>query len=470
MATNLIITIGLRDVQLSEQVAEVETYLPNNSSLFCLSEVRDGSKFLLDNFLKYEKKIYLPIAEPAIKYAIDKHSYIDNIILVSTDQSEEAYVDERYKRNDTYNTALLIEEYLYRKFRKKIGSISHKLVSSGVIFYDDMFTLFDDDFRNRTIFNFAGNDNIILMAQSGIDAINMSLLLNCIQYYPQTIQLHKPENAPRASELNFPHKFHRNLKKVRLINSLENFNYSAVAELDYSKITNLFASYAFSRLIFDYDEAIRYLEELSVLDKENIKFYEIQISKLRFTKNPEKARQREIYLSARILLRQKAYSDFLVRIFSLFEILLKPEVEDALKGKIIFSEPDHEEWNALIGTNKDLLDYLEKSKLGKQKLLYRTPNKFAYKAIREFFIKKEQNSSTEKIKQFNLLYKNLNVLSDLRNQSVHYGMKININDVENALKAKNSSLRSFLALADSHFKIGEIDVYEEINEHMKKLI
>lgn len=470
MATTLIITIGLRDVQLSEPFAGVETYLPKNNTLFCLSEVRDGSKFLLENILEYEITIHLPIAEPAIKYAIDKYAYIDNVILVSTDQSEEVFVEERFKRNDTYNTALLIEELLIKRFKNKIGSISQKVVRSDVIFYDDMFTLFDDDFRNRNIFNFACADNIILMAQSGIDAINMSLLLNCIQYYPQSIQLHKPENSPRASELNFPHKFHRNLKKIRLINSLENFNYSAVAELEYNKTTKLFANYAFSRLIFDYDEAIKYLEELLVSDSENKKFYEIQILKLGFTNNPEKARQREIYLSARILLRQKAYSDFLVRIFSLFEILLKPDIEKALNGKIVYSEPDHTEWNALLSKNPDLLKYLDDSKLGKQKLLYKTPNKFAYKAIRDFYLKKEQVDVSEKNKQFNLLYKNLNVLSDLRNQSVHYGMKININDIENALASKKSSLNTFLALADSHFKINSTDVYEEINEHMKRLL
>lgn len=470
MATNLIVTVGLRDVQLTEPIEGIGTFPLKNNILFSLSEVRDGSKYLLENIEDYAKKIKLPIAEPAIKYTIDKHAYIDKIILVSTDQNQDDYVEERYKKNDTFYQAKLIEQLLVSKFRGNIGCIEHKVVNSGVIFYDDMFTLFDEDFKNRNIFDFKHDDNVILMAQSGIDAINLSLLLNCIQYYPQSVQLHKPENLPRASELNFPHKFHRNLTKIRLLNSLDNYNYSSISELDYSINTKLFANYAYSRLIFDYDEAIKYLEELCRTDSANKMFYEIQIRKLGFTKNPEKSRQREIYLSGKVLLKQRAYSDFLVRIFSLFEILLKPDVETVLEGKIIYSEPDHPEWNALLAKNTDLINYLEDSKLGKQKLLYKVPNKFAYKAIHEFFIKKKPNAQPEKEKKFNLLYKNLNVLSDLRNQSVHYGMKININDIENALASKKSSLKTFLELADSHFKVIPNDVYEEINEHMKKLL
>lgn len=470
MATNLIITIGLRDVQLTCTIEGATTYKPKNNNFYCLSEVRDGSDFLLKQFIKYSEYIIIPIVEPAIKYVIDKHAFIDYVILVSTDQKDESYVEDHYKASDTLKMAQLIERILTDKFRKQIGRIAHKIVHSGVVFYDDMFTLFDDDFKNKNIFNFENNDNIILLAQSGIDAINIALLLNCIQYYPQAVQLHKPENTNRASELNFPHKFHRNLKKVRLLNSLENHNYSAIAELDYSKRANLFANYAFSRLIFDYDEAIKYLSELSDFDEENKKFYEIQIRKLQFKRDPEKARQREIYLSARILLKQKAYSDFLVRIFSLFEILLKPDIENLLNGEIIYSEPDHEGWNSLINKNEDLIKYLEASKLGKKKLNFRTPNKYTYKAIRDFFIKNEHAEKTDKELQFNLLYKNLNVLADLRNQSVHYGMKVNISDIENTLAAKKSSLTKFLTLANNHFNIGDFDIYEEINEHMKKLL
>lgn len=470
MATNLIITIGLRDVQLSEPVERIKTYPVRNSSLYCMSEVKEGAELMLADLKSFSEKIQLPIIEPAIKYALDKHAYIDNIIFVSTNQSKEPDVEEHYKKNDTYIAAKLIEKLLYEKYRKKIGNIIHKVVLSNVIFYDDMFTLFDDDFNKREIFNFKKNDNIILMAQSGIDAINMALLLNCIQYYPQSIQLHKPESANRTSELHFPYKFHRNLKKVRLLNSLYNYNYPAIAELDYNKSANLFANYAYSRLIFDYDEALKYLDELSDFDTDNKMFYQIQVQKLQFKRDPEKARQREIYLSAKILLKQKAYSDFLVRIFSLFEILLKPDIEFLLKGKIIYSEPDHFDWNALINKNNELIQYLENCRFGKNKLIYTVPNKYSYKAIRDFFIKKEESEKTEKEIQFNLLYKNLNALSDLRNRYVHYGIKINISDIENALAAKRSSLKTFLYLADNHFGISNSDVYEEINEHMIKLL
>jgi len=49
-------------------------------------------------------------------------------------------------------------------------------------------------------------------------------------------------------------------------------------------------------------------------------------------------------------------------------------------------------------------------------------------------------------------------------------MKVNISDIENTLAAKKSSLTKFLTLANNHFNIGDFDIYEEINEHMKKLL
>jgi len=468
MAANLILTIGLRDVQLLSPIEGISTYPVRGSGTYCLAEVRDGSQFLLDGLDHFIDNIQLPIAEPALKYALDKHAFIDNFILVSTDQGNEKFVDEHHKKNDTCITAKLIEKWLLKRYRMQIGRIVHKIVHSNVIYYDDMYSLFDENFKNREVFDFDRTDDIILMAQSGIDAINMALLLNCIQYYPQSIQLHKPENTDRASELNFPHKFHRNLKRVRLTNLLENYNYAAIAELEYNKASVLYASYAYSRLIFDYDEAARYLQELSDFDKRNESIYHSDLTNLQL--KSEKERQKEIYLSAKILLKQKAYSDFLVRMFSLFEILLKPDIEEYLGGKIIYSEPNHEDWNALIQKNTELVKYLDSRKFGKSKLNYSSPNKHAYKAIRNYFINKNQSGKDDKEKKFDLLFRNLGALSDLRNQSVHYGMKININDIENKLMAIKSSLHKFIELADNHFKIKDTGVYMDINIHMRKLL
>lgn len=464
MATNLIITVGLRDVQMTVPIEGIDTYKPKNSVFYCLSEVKDSSKYLIENFEQVQLLICFPIIEPAINHILCYEEKIDKIVLVSTNQENEEMVEEYHKKNDTLNVAKLLEVFLRAKFKNKISQIKHKVVQSNVIFYDDMYDFFNKAFSTDKIFRFDADDYIALFAQSGIDAINIALLLNCIENYPGTKQLTKPENSNQAIELNFPQKFYHNLLKVRLLNSLENYNYSAIADLNYNINTVLLAKYAYSRITFDFDAAINSLKDLIINDPGNRMRYISEINSLEFNGVDHLAKQREMYLSAKILLRRRAYSDFLVRVFTLFEILLKPVVERLLDGKVVYREPDHKEWNKLIEKNEELIAYLKEQKIGTSPLRYQIPSKLSYKAIYNYFNKDKIDP------EFQAFHENLKILSDLRNSVAHDMVKVNDNDIQKELKRVNSSLSEFETIADRYFSVTGLGIYDDINNRMKQFL
>jgi len=467
MATNLIITLGDRDIVLNKEIEGLTTSFNDRTNVCYLNDKVAGSAFISDNFDDYCSVIDFPILTTAIKYVIDKEQEIDKLILVATDQRNESDVEDFHKKKDTFNLALLVEKYIRWKFKNKVKQIKKSILQKNIVFHDVMYEEIMKRFESHPFVFNEMEDKVYLFAQSGIDAINLALLLNCIEKYPKTIQLNKPEGAPSAFPLDFPEKFYKRILIGKIKLAIDQYNYSSIATINYSPKVTQFANYAFARMIFDFDGAINFLANLCGIDSDNRSYYTKKMKQLEFNESGLSGKLTELYMSAKILLKRKAYSDFLVRIFSLTEILLKPKVAALLGGQIEYKASDkHKEWNKLLESNPDLLDHLENCMVGENKLAINYPNKKAYKEIVDFYDKKNNGSDAS----FDLLYNHLLTLSDLRNKVAHEMIKVNETDINEALKKRKTDLDGVLALADNYFSVNGMGDYDEINQKLLSML
>lgn len=463
MKTILIVTLGTRDLTINTEIEGVT--IQNRNKLLLINQVA-GGKYLFDNFEKYKNNIDFPIINPAINWTISNYSIIDKLIIVCTDQSSNPDIDARFKSNDTIEIANLLKKKLVNSLANKVKEVKLLPITNGLIYYDVMYDFFEEKFASN-LFNFAVGDNVVLCAQSGIDAINTTLLFKCIEKYSGTIQLNKPENSHLAFPLNFPKKFVKNIAKQQIIHDLQNYNYSAITNITFSEAVTTLANYSFSRISFDFENAQLQINKLMEIDGKNRPFYTQLANSLNFDKEGFFERQKEAYLAAKVKLHQRAYSDFLVQIFTIAENILKPQVEDILEGEIIF-EPrtSHKLWNELITKNIELFNYLSKRKINGDNLKFDHPNRVAYKAIVDF----HYVTNSIETKELDILFNNLEELTKLRNRVAHDLTKVNETDINSCLEKVNSNIENFIIIADKHFKISNFDVYDQINKKILELL
>ncbi len=465
METVMIITLGFRDIQLKTQIEELELRENKNTKLFELSNNRVGGKYLVENFSKNENKIVYPIVQPAINWVIDNYGKVDKLTIVCTDQLNNPDIEDRFKKGDTIEIANLLKLKIEKDYGHKVKNAKLLPITKGVVFYDEMYDFFTEKF-NTKILNFSQEDNVILFAQGGIDAINTSLLLKCIETYPNTIQLNKPENSKIAYPLNFPAKFVQNFTKQQILHDLRNYNYSAIVSLNFKNIVCKLAEYAFARVSFDFDKAQTIINNLLTEDASNRAFYTKLSNQLNFDDDNFIERQKEAYLSIKIKLHQKAYADFLVQIFSLAENLLKPKVSEILKGKIEFDEnTNYKSWNDLIDKISGLKEFLENQTFNGYKLTYTKPNRATFKAIVDFYYHTEGKKN-----DFNTIYENLEELTKLRNKVAHELVKVNENDLNLSLQKNNYNINKLIELLDNYFEVKDFGIYDEINKKIISLL
>jgi hypothetical protein len=325
-----------------------------------------------------------------------------------------------------------------------------------------MYDFFDKEFQDK--FTFKSDDKVFILNQGGIDAINTALLLKCIEYNASTIQLSKPEGIDAALPQNFPAKFVNNTNKQKVLHSIDYFNYQAVIDLDYNEVVNLLAKYAYSRLILDLDSARLQLVRLYETDTSNRSFYTHHLAQIKNDKLDE--RIKDYWCSIKIAWLQGNFSDFLVRNFTLAEVLLKPLIESELKGKVIFNvQKDHQEWKKLISTDTQLLEFLQQFKINGQALNWSYPNRAAYMAIFDYFAESFPQKTIESIKN---LYKILEPLINLRNRVAHSLDSVNNESIVNTLKRTETDIETYFSIADVYFEIQGYGIFDELNHEIKK--
>jgi hypothetical protein len=482
MKTALIITLGAREVQLSfdnlsdETKTEIGQVFQYNERLYTLSNPRTQGKFLLNNYENYKENIHFPIIEPAIKHVLNGNPTIDKVFLFSTDQKS---AREKFKKKDTVYFAQILEKFISSKYKTKIRSINHTKITKNVTYYDEMYDLITQKTKEKAFRFNTSEYKVYLIAQGGIDAINTALLLKSIELFPDFNQLHKPENQDYVEILSFPDKFRLNFNKQLISNAVTNYNYSLILD-NFSEINpniTQICNYAHCRLSLDYVGAFASCESMRKQNNFESAFIRHVLEKdIGLIEDNKRNKQTDLYLSAKIKLKQRHYGDYLMKIFTLSENILKPIVMD-LGYDITFeenTEPKHKKWTnsfKLVDekNNNEISKSLQNSKLKYGGLKFDSPNKYAFWGITEYFAQKNKYH-----KHILELCKLIFTLADLRNKVAHHLESVTLEMINTELRNKhNIDILDFSQQMDAFFSLeSETDfgIYDQINKKIISLL
>ena len=459
----MIATIGSRDVKLKNRIDNIEglelRVSRNGQSVYELVNPRRGGKLIHANFNAVRNEILIPMLEPALNYAIKDSGKIDELYLVVTDQDGSV----EHSRFDTIFLGKVIKSYLSqsRRFKNTIGRITLKPIQENLIYIDSMYDFMDEMMKSILSKPENNDSKLFVFPQGGIDAINHSLTLKSIEYFKNLVHLSKPENLPYAIPLRFPAKFRGNFTKQTVIKFLEQSNYAGIISLNYSPEINTLASVGNALMNFDYEISKKQLAQCFRFEKlrEDATMLQHEFESM---DNDFNSRLKLFYQGAKIRYMQKAYTAFIIKVFTINENILKPYAEKILGGKIIYNTGNkHKEWNNLLKKNPEIKAYLENYtiKENNTKLKYNEPNRMVYKAIIDKYKERIENYD-----ELEIILDNLNLIANLRNKAAHELKGVEKKSINLALKRANTSIDELLQRLDAIFKVDDNHLYNKINK------
>lgn len=462
MKTIMIATVGSRDIKLKNPVDIEGLNLResrNGQPAYELTNPRDGGKLIQTNFNAARKEILIPMLEPALNYAIAKNNRIDELYLVVTDQD----VSVEYSRFDSIFLGKVIKSYLSQsnRFKRAIGRITLKPVRNNLTYIDSMYDFMDKMIKSILSNPENTNSKLFVFPQGGIDAINHSLTLKSIEYFDDVDHLTKPENLPHAIPLTFPAKFRRNFTKQTVLKFLEQCDYSGIISLNYSPEVNTLASVGNALVNFDYQISKQYLARCFQFEKLRAYAASLQDEFNHMDKDFNK-RLKLFYQGAKIRYMQKAYTAFILKVFTINENILKPYAEKFLGGTIVYNSGNkHKEWKNLIERKPEIKAYLANYVINDNNtmLKYDEPNRIAYKAIIEM-----HKEHVENYDNLEVILRNLNLIANLRNKAAHELKGIEKESINNALEKTNTTIDELIQRLDAYFKVDGNHLFNDINK------
>jgi hypothetical protein len=197
MGNALFITIGTRDVSIEESKLlevlspeDVEKVFQKNQLGVNQLMPRKGGLLIKANLQKLKNHLKYPIINPFLEYLKNSDApTFERIYLVATNQNKDIAKD--FYDLDTIHFAEILKETLPGKYKfgnqSKIEIIE---VKDNVVFIDSMFKFFSDRFKLKLNPVLLGFDEIHILNQGGIDAINYGLLINALYLYTDKIRLY----------------------------------------------------------------------------------------------------------------------------------------------------------------------------------------------------------------------------------------------------------------------------------------
>lgn len=235
------------------------------------------------------------------------------------------------------------------------------------------------------------------------------------------------------------------------------YDYTGIDDLPINQIViKHLSKYAMSRIHLDFDQAFN---DLNLLDDNEDAFLEKIKNEVANTFDI-RGLERELFLSAKIKFHQKAYADYLWRLFTIQDNLLIPILESYFQSKIIYNKPNHLEWNELLSKHPDITNKLDEIKIGSEPLDYSYPNKFAYKQIYKIITNDNPDILVDSIDRI------LSTLGDLRNSIAHNYGSIGRNDLNKTIPVK--PLRKALKIL--YPNVSEKDLEQKIKDEEKVVL
>lgn len=411
MKTVLFLNLGNRDLQLPP-TADLPNPIFNH---FDEGNIDSGVNYVIKKndrrFLEHSQRIYdayeicknqvvFPLVEKSIELSCKK---VDKIFIITTSQ-------DPLDTQDCHFIALFLEKWLKeRKFNVEYIPITFAPIDFGALseFYTNLYNKFDDQWQ--IIFGNSGGTPD-MRAASHFAGMFRGIKFITIQAREGTSFL---KNYQKQEQLVLKHIIEK---------MLGNYDFAGILSLPVSSNIKRLAEYALSRISLDFEKT----GELALkLKNKEFKLPDIsQVPKL----------EQETLLSARIKFHQKAFADYLWRLFTIRDNMLTPYVESLLGGKIEYDRKNgHPSWNQLIAKEDKLTDYLSSRIIMGQPLKYSEPNAYCYDAILDFFEKERGWKRPDLLVK---IKKNLDNLAPLRNAIAHYYSGINIEKIEENLVQK----------------------------------
>lgn len=463
MKSALIITVGTRDLTINK-----EDFIQNNSpedwdKIFDVKRngisPKLGGEVFEKQFNQLHPVLKYPIIKPALKDVIRKNGQIDKIILIATDQKESG---EQFTANDTFIFARILQKLLVLKHGKNLANenpVAILTVDKNVSYLDSMVDFFNNKKKTKSLLELIDFENIYVLNQGGIPSINMALMLKTIDLYgSKTIFLRTNEEDGQCYPLKFTMQFLESDKRKTIKTALNNYNYNIIAETTTDPSIALVSKYALHRLYFDFESASDFLKALRTINPDLSKrllkgLNEITADHLSLIK--------EVYINAKIKLKQQAYVDFLLRAFRITEEYTRTRAMKKLDFPF-----NHYTFEKDISAflqkpeNRALLSYLENENFKGSKLKYTTPTIPVFIAIAGFY----EPNVLDKLNK-------ITALSEVRNKSIgaHDFEPVSLEIIEKALAERQTSLKEVLNDFDEILGM-ESNPFDEINKEIAFLL
>jgi hypothetical protein len=217
MSTMFLVTLGSRDVRLDG--AEIRTAMIEREKI-----AKD-----LDQYLD---RLSFPIIEPALDFILRRELHIDRIVLVATKQP--VTVNEKYRSNDTYFFAEVVERYYRQKFKgnPRIKDYKIFIVEHNPNFVDEMYDFFGLHLPSNKIFRIDDLQKCCVLTTGGIPAVCAALMMQAIQsFQDKCFPLYISEKSQSVIPLRIGYQLRRQFLISVLRRLLANFDYAAASHL-----------------------------------------------------------------------------------------------------------------------------------------------------------------------------------------------------------------------------------------------
>lgn len=456
MPNTLVILLGNRDIQISgeklinlkgtlyyplfvENVDGGEYYVIDKSGNEKNGKLSflDASKLIWEKYDYFIPLIRFELYEKTMQILEKEGAQLDKVVITTSDQPQR-------HQQDCYFVALCLQKYLQSKgivCELRLCAANPNNFDMMVPFYGNLFSEYAKDGSNLYISNTGGTPTMR-------SASHFAGLFQGYRY----ISI----DPSSANESKVYQKQENQVLRQIVEKMLLNYDYAGVMQLPLQNPSVLqLAEYAQVRLLLDHER----LRTLTVTLPHDLTL-PTKISRLEL--------MREVALSALVKHRQRAYGDYLWRIFSIGDNLLIPEIERLLGGEVVHTPKDkHATWNGLLQKDQDLIRDLDLRKINGEPLKYQEPNSFAYQAILKYHSEKGRYSMSPELEA---LVKLIDNLRGLRNGIAHNMKGISKDVVEEKISQKLllkggmgiDGLNRLLA-AHLNFALDKIDVYDPIN-------
>ena len=285
----LVVTLGTRDLQIYKSIFADEnfhsniesktikvnhtedevTLTPNSAEegFYIVKSPRKGGEKILRNYNVFKPHLKYPILKPSIEKILSDPQEKLNVVFIATDQDGP---ETRFTLSDTIEYAYIIEKLIKEEY--PTVKCDNFIVNERVTDMDFQFKKFDNDVKNHLIDDDKKIEKIYLMAQGGIDQINMAITLKMIEHFPDLILLQKNEGEKEANESSFALTYRFSLESRKIREFIKENNYSAARKIilpltksnnQLKPIKNCF-SFLDNRINFKHQQNISLLNQVTI--------------------------------------------------------------------------------------------------------------------------------------------------------------------------------------------------------------